>query len=127
MSFESGREKTGGRQAGTPNKRTLHLIEILEEYGINLPAKIFELLPTLLPEKQIDVLMQLLAYVYPKRKALEIEGSLLSESDQRDLDMAKRIRAMSREQPRAEIDQLNRTREIIQAEEDEIAKAHLPK
>ena len=42
MGFEQGHRKSGGRKPSTPNKRTLKLIEILEEHGYNPVAELIE-------------------------------------------------------------------------------------
>lgn len=64
-----------GRQKGTPNKKTQVLAEILENLSLDVPQKIAELLPSMPPEKQADVLLELMTYLFPKRKALELTGS----------------------------------------------------
>lgn len=69
-----GGKKFGGRQKGTPNKTTLILKDILDDLQINVPKQLAELLPKLKPEKQADVLCELLQYIYPKRKAIELSG-----------------------------------------------------
>jgi hypothetical protein len=60
--------KTGGRQKGTPNKRTALMADLLESQGICLVDIILMIVPVLEPNKQVDVLMGLLPYVYPKRR-----------------------------------------------------------
>jgi hypothetical protein len=64
-----------GRQKGTPNKKTLILSEILDGLNCDVPQKITELLPAMPPEKQADVLLELMTYLFPKRKALELTGA----------------------------------------------------
>lgn len=71
MEMQNPREKTGGRKKGTPNKKTQLLAEILEVNDFSIPEKIIELLPSLAPKKQADVLLDLMSYMYPKRKAVE--------------------------------------------------------
>jgi hypothetical protein len=72
MSRRSGLPKTGGRLAGTPNKKTLMLQEVLESKGVNPAERLCELLPRLQPKEQSQVLLELLGYLYPRRKAVEI-------------------------------------------------------
>ncbi|MFV8248092.1 hypothetical protein [Bdellovibrio bacteriovorus] len=71
--FTPGQEKKNGsgRQKGTPNKKTQLLNEILDAKDFCIPEKLMELLPSLSPEKQADILVDLMSYVYPKRKAIE--------------------------------------------------------
>lgn len=66
--------KGSGRKKGTPNKKTLVLTEILESLDCDVTQKLTELLPQLNPEKQADVLLELMSYLFPKRKALEVTG-----------------------------------------------------
>ncbi len=65
------KKKGSGRQKGTPNKRTKLLNEILDAKDFCIPGKLIELLPSLSFEKQVDILLDLMSYVYPKRKAIE--------------------------------------------------------
>jgi hypothetical protein len=76
MSWPKGlpKPKTGGRKTGTPNKRTVILREVLESLDFDLPKRLIELLPDLDKPKQADVLLELMSYVYPKRKAVEHSG-----------------------------------------------------
>lgn len=77
--FEAGQPKpTGsGRKPGTPNTRTRFLAKELDVIGLDVPQYLAGLIPKLSPEKQADVLMALLNYIYPKRKPTE-----LAEQDQ---------------------------------------------
>lgn len=72
MRFEPGHPKVGGRKAGVPNKETNDLKERLEICGFDPVKEIGVLLPQLAPEKRVDVMLNLLGYLYPKRKAVEI-------------------------------------------------------
>lgn len=71
--FEPGQEKinNSGRKKGTLNKNSKHLADVLESIGFNIPEKLVEILPQLTIEKQADVLINLMSYIYPKRKAVE--------------------------------------------------------
>ncbi len=73
MARPLGTPKTGGRKKGTPNKQTLWLQDQLESQSIDVASKIFEIFPMLAPEKQVDVLLNLLPYLYPKRKPIEMD------------------------------------------------------
>lgn len=66
------RPKSGGRKRGTPNHRTTELSEFLESIRFSVPEKLGEILPKLSHEKQADVLLKLMEYLYPKRKALDL-------------------------------------------------------
>lgn len=84
-----------------------------------------ELLPSLSPEKQADVLVDLMSYVYPKRKAIEqlnvnagyIDINSLSREQVQDLhnETNKKLFGydiMNAEQRAARIDQLDRALEV---------------
>ncbi len=71
-----GRPKTGGRKAGTPNKRTLAVIERLEALGCDPLEGMARLAldqgnP---PELRGRMFAELAGYCYPKRKAVELSG-----------------------------------------------------
>jgi hypothetical protein len=74
--FRAGHAKpeNSGRQKGVPNRKTLILKEALDQLGHDLPTKITDLLPQLPPDKQMDVYLELMQYVYPRRKAVELSG-----------------------------------------------------
>lgn len=73
MKFKPGepRPAKAGRKAGTPNKPTLELKQVLEGLGVNPPEQIAQLLPALEPAKQVDVLLKLMEFIFPRRKAVE--------------------------------------------------------
>lgn len=82
MSWPKGKTKpkTGGRQLGSPNKRTLMIQDALYKLGCDVPKSIVELLPSLSPDKKADVLLDLMSYLYPKRKAVELTSSVQTVS-----------------------------------------------
>ena len=63
-----------GMKKGRPNNKTLILKSITDELGLDVPRRLGELLPKLNPAKQADVLLALLDYIYPKRRAVEHSG-----------------------------------------------------
>lgn len=63
-------EKTGGRKKGVPNKRTLQLTEALENLNFDVIERLAVLMPELTYEKQVDVCLGLMPYLYPKRKPI---------------------------------------------------------
>jgi len=69
-------ERRGGRTAGTPNKRTAELIERLAE----LECDPVEGLAAIANDPATDAVLRarvyadLLPYLYPKRKAMELAG-----------------------------------------------------
>ena len=71
MAKPFGSTKIGGRKKGTPNKSTQNLTEALDALSFDVPSQLIELMPRLTAEKQADVLMGLMKYIYPSRKAIE--------------------------------------------------------
>ena len=76
MSRPTGLKKTGGRKVGTPNLRSRELQDRIEELlgGDDLPGAILSKVKKLSAEKQVELLMGLMPYVYSKRKAIELES-----------------------------------------------------
>lgn len=80
------KSKTGGRQKGTPNKKTLLLEELLNSKGLEPIQGLADCLNELdglvadEPEEKLKVItaraniyMELMQYLYPKRKAILVE------------------------------------------------------
>jgi len=68
--------KTGGRKAGTPNKRTVALAERLESLNCDPVSELVSLAQAkdIDPSIRVRCYTELMAYVYPKRKAVEVSG-----------------------------------------------------
>ena len=70
-------KKTGGRVAGTPNRRTVELQDRLDALGIDPVLGLAQIAND--PAASIDlkarVHCELMAYLYPKRKALDMSSS----------------------------------------------------
>lgn len=71
MAFNKGHKKKGGRVKGTPNKRTEALEAIFAKYQVNPAEELLKVLPTLDDKLRVEVLLNLMQYLYPKRKAIE--------------------------------------------------------
>ena len=69
-----GHIKAGGRQKGTPNKKTLELLEVWESLGYDPAYALHHELPLLEPEQRAQIHLKLMAYKYPQRKAIEHSG-----------------------------------------------------
>ena len=65
--------KTGGRKKGVANKITLDLVAALEKQNIDLVATCCKAIRALekKPAAQADVVLRLMKFVYPERKAVE--------------------------------------------------------
>jgi hypothetical protein len=66
MPFEIGREKTGGRKAGTLNRRTSEMRDVFKQAMDAEIQGLPELLKQLEPEKRLDLVIKLLPYVMPR-------------------------------------------------------------
>ncbi len=64
--------KTGGREAGTPNRETKKLEQFLSEHKIFVPQKLLEVEALIeSPKDKAKIWLELMEYLYPKRKAVE--------------------------------------------------------
>jgi len=75
MAFEQGHEKSGGRQKGTPNKKTLiKADDLLLELGVNPIQRLIEIAESDLTsiDQKINCYKTIAQYTYPKLKAQEI-------------------------------------------------------
>ena len=70
-------KKTGGRVAGTPNKSTQDLRERLDQLGVDPLAGLAAIAndATAPLELRARVQIELLGYIFPKRKALEVSST----------------------------------------------------
>jgi hypothetical protein len=69
----TGLPKTGGRKKGTPNKATLTIAERFEDLGWDPLAGLAEIVkdPKNTPELRARCHWEAMAYLYPKRKAID--------------------------------------------------------
>ena len=68
-----GLAKTGGRQCGTPNRKTHELVEKLDKLGCDPIVGLarIALAPETTPELKVRCYAELAQYVHAKRKAVE--------------------------------------------------------
>lgn len=92
MPFKPGqpRPAKGGRKKGSLNKKTHAVEEILDAVllGKTLPEKIIELLYSgkIQAHQQIQILMDLMEYVYTKKKAVEVTADIEVNSTEIEVD-----------------------------------------
>jgi hypothetical protein len=75
MSFEIGHSKQGGRQKGTPNKKTLMKAdEILTQLNINPIRKLIEIAESegVTTDQKINCYKEIAKYTFPKLKSQDI-------------------------------------------------------
>lgn len=78
--------KTGGRQKGTPNKRTTDLLERLGNYNpLDALLAISQDENTPL-EIQVKINLDLMNYVYPKRKSVEFNDKIDVSISEKSVD-----------------------------------------
>ncbi len=68
------KEKTGGREKGTPNKLTKEIRQTLKTALAGQIEKIPELLEQLPDEKRLGYLIKLLPYVLPKVESVDMRS-----------------------------------------------------
>lgn len=74
--FVKGHKKLGGRQKGTPNKNSLTFIDELNQRNFKPLAELIDMYQrTEKEEIQVDILKTMLKYIYPQRKAIELQNS----------------------------------------------------
>jgi hypothetical protein len=74
MPFESGHKKLGGRKKGTPNKMTANIRTKLEEILEGQTDTIEADLKELSPKDRVRAYTELLKYVLPVKKDIEVSN-----------------------------------------------------
>ena len=67
-------QKTGGRQAGTPNKLTKELRAVLKNLLHDELSKLPEHFETLQPKERVELLVKLLPYVMPRIESVTYDS-----------------------------------------------------
>ncbi len=73
MPFEKGRVKTGGRQAGTPNKFTKEIRDILKSVYEQELENIPKYLKDLSSKERLDFLLKITPYVLPQVNKIDMD------------------------------------------------------
>lgn len=74
MAAHKGHAKAGGRAKGTPNKKTADLMAICAKHKVEpFEAMIIAAQELEDPEKRVNAWEKVSQYLYPKRKALELD------------------------------------------------------
>lgn len=66
-----GLPKTGGRTKGTPNKNSLNLLQRLNDLSFDPVAELIVCLSTQPPFQQVDSILKMWEFLYPKRKQID--------------------------------------------------------
>jgi hypothetical protein len=83
MTFENGHEKLGGRQKGTPNKKTLiKADDLLLELDVNPIQRLIEIAESDLTsiDQKINCYKTIAQYTYPKFKSQELRVTSMEEA-----------------------------------------------
>ena len=85
MQFEKGREKTGGRKAGSTNKDTTDIKSKIAALIDNQFDTIQADLETLEPKDRVAAYLKFMEYVLPKQREQKIDLSTLTDEQVDDL------------------------------------------
>ena len=89
--MKAKKEKTGGRVAGTPNKRTLEALEVFGEF-CPLEEIIRKLnSPSIKQEIYLQTCIKLLEYKFPKRKAIEHSVGINERTDHELIESTRKM------------------------------------
>lgn len=86
MGFEPGHKKHGGRKAGTPNRSSTAVRELVEAgLGKSIPERLLELTTEVAwhAETELKTLLVLMPYCYPRLAAVQFQASV----DERDFNV----------------------------------------
>ena len=75
-------QKTGGRKTGTPNKKTKDLLELMGDYNPFTSLLNIAQDKTTPLDMQVKINLDLMSYIYPKRKAVQITENSKLEVNQ---------------------------------------------
>jgi hypothetical protein len=84
MAWPAGvsKKKTGGRKKGTPNARSSDLVSKFDSLEFDVVAELLDSVRMLDPRNKANVLVQLLGFLYPRRKAVELVSAEEKENDE---------------------------------------------
>jgi hypothetical protein len=81
MQFEKGREKTGGRKPGTPNKSSTDIKSRIASLIDSQFELILSDLEMLEPKDRVGAYLKFMEYVLPKQREQKIDLSTLTEEE----------------------------------------------
>jgi len=95
MAWPKGKPRPpgAGRALGTPNKDKANLLELCDKHGLNVfEAMIMATMTEGNPDKYFHKLSELAQYLYPKRRATDLNIQEMSNKDLAD-EVRNRIQA----------------------------------
>lgn len=105
------RNKTGGRKAGTPNKTTLELRQLLSGLLQNEIERIPEYFERLSPDQRVQAIIRLLPFVIPKKQ--EIPGDTIPPNFQNTMDLGNTGIGLTAQEKIEQLKQGNRVRNPV--------------
>lgn len=69
------REKTGGRKAGTPNKTTAEIKELMQAFLESKIDELDEVYDQLEPKEKINAMIKMLPYLVPKQMQMDLNAN----------------------------------------------------
>lgn len=85
MPFETGREKTGGRQPGSTNRTTTDIKSRIANFIDEQFDSIADDMSQLKPKERVTAYLKLMEYVVPKQREQKIDLSTLTDEQVDDL------------------------------------------
>lgn len=70
------REKTGGRKAGTPNKTTAEIKDLMQAFLESKIDELDEVYNQLEPKDKVNAIIKMLPYIVPKQMQMDLNASL---------------------------------------------------
>lgn len=111
MPFKVGHKRTGGRKKGTPNKNRPDLIRELEARNFNVLDEILKILPSLDAAMKIRSLLNLMEYIYPRKRAITIDEEETQAIQAKIVEKIEDLRSLPKDSKRALLAQLQKALE----------------
>jgi hypothetical protein len=98
------KKKTGGRKKGTPNRSTNALQHRLDQLEFDVLSELVKAFPALSPKEKVQGALQLLTFIYPRRKSLDEEQEVSDEANTASKNalakrLAEQLELMQRDNP----------------------------
>jgi len=85
------RQKTGGRQKGTPNKLNIELKERINNFLEDKWEQVIEDFDSIEPEKRIAMFEKLLQFALPKMQATKLEADINNKNNIEFVNVSKQF------------------------------------
>lgn len=79
MGKSKGSPKTGGRKKGTPNKNSVQMTEVLDNFGYNPVERLLEKYDKLSFSEQAKIDLKFIEFLYPRKKSVDVD--ITNETD----------------------------------------------